>query len=131
MTTFFGVAARNDREFFEHDMIALDKTRESEARLLNTFRGIQAEDVIFLKDFTPQSGLKVKAVGISLSSFASEDDLEIRFPVEWIWMGEKFIDQANEELALCGDALYEEHNILVQREILDMLPSKFQIPLPL
>ena len=127
MTTFFGMDAHHEGKFLEHGMICLDKSRGAEARWLHTFRGMKTEDVVFLKSFTPQSGLKVTAIGLSLSSFADENDVEICFPVEWMWMGEKLIEQANEELALCGNAFYEEHNIFSQRKIMDLLPGKLQL----
>ncbi|MDO8413575.1 MAG: hypothetical protein Q7S51_07290 [Gallionellaceae bacterium] len=128
MTTFFGIEAAQEEKFLEHGRVVLDKTRHSE--VLNTFRSIRTEDIVFIKNFTPHTGLKVKAIGLSLSSFARENSTEISFPVEWVWTGETLIGQVDEELASCSNAFYEEHNILAQRKIMDLLPDQSAQPIP-
>jgi len=42
-----------------------------------------------------------------------------------VWQGEKALDNFDEELSLCGNGLYEEHNIVVQREVANLLPEKY------
>ena len=126
MTAFFGIDEHNSEKFFEQGVVCIDNSVEKEAVLFKTFQSIRTEDIVFIKSFT-QAGLKVKAVGVVLSSFPTENELGMCIPVEWIWKGEKFMEQFGEELAHCSDTLYEEYNILVQREIIDLLPGRFQL----
>jgi hypothetical protein len=37
-------------------------------------------------------------------------------------------ENTDEELLTCGESIYEEHNISVQKEIIDLLPEMYQIP---
>jgi hypothetical protein len=89
---------------------------------------IKHEDIVFIKQCSPQSSLHIMAVGIVQSDFPTAGEDEVCLPVEWVWQGEKVLDNLDEVLALCGEPLYEEHNIMVQREIIDLLPAKYQLP---
>lgn len=126
MTTFFGIDEHNSESFFKQGVVCIHNSIEKEAVLFKTFQSIRTEDIVFIKNYT-QAGLKVKAVGVVLSSFPTENELGVCIPVEWIWKGEKLMEQFGEELAHCRDTLYEEYNILVQREIIDLLPGRFQL----
>ena len=126
MTAFFGIEEHNSEKFAQQGVVCIDNSIKKGAGLFKTFQKIRTEDIIFIKNFT-QAGLKVKAVGVVLSGFLTENELGVCIPVEWIWKGEKLIEQFGEELAHCRDALYEEYNTLVQREIIDLLPARFQL----
>ena len=128
MSAFFGIDANNAESFLEHGVVCIPDSEGRAAALLNTFHSIRAADVIFIKSCTSQTGLRVKAAGVVSSSFATESELGLCIPVEWVWTGDKLIENVGEEWTLCSDAIYEEHNILVQREIVDLLPSRFQLP---
>ena len=128
MTAVFGIDSYNAETFLKRGFVCVDKAGEKGEVALNTFRCIRAEDIIFIKQFTPQAGLQVKAAGIALSSYANESDAEVCIPVEWVWQGEKQIDEFDETCSRCGDSFYEEHNITVQREIMDLMSGKLQLP---
>ncbi len=128
MTSFFGIDERHAEGDIGPGVVCMDKTDPEESGLLGTFRRIATEDVVFIKHYTPQTGLTVKAIGIVLSSFATEDDKGICIPVEWIWKGDKFLEQLSEELLHCTEPVYEEFNILVQREIIDLVPDRLALP---
>lgn len=128
MSAVFGIDAHNAEAFLSRGFVCVDKTSQQECAALNTFRSIRAADIIFIKDFTPQTGLRISAAGIALSGYASENDAEVCIPVEWVWRGKKMIDDFDEKCSRCGDPFYEEHNITVQREIIDLMPSKLQLP---
>lgn len=128
MTTFFGIDERHTESDLAHGVACMDKSDPGESALLNTFRRIATEDVVFIKHYTPETGLDVKAVGIVLSTFATEDEKGICLPVEWIWKGEKHLEQLGDELHHCSEPLYEEFNILVQREIIDLVPDRLELP---
>ena len=124
MLAIFGVDALNAETFLNHGFVCVDKSIEQELLVVNTFRSIKAEDIIFIKDFTPQTGLRVKAAGIALSSYPAEIDSEVRIPVKWVWRGVKFIDEFNEKYSRCGDPFYKERSITVRREIIDLMSGK-------
>ncbi len=130
MSAVFGIDidADNADTFLKRGFVCVDKASEKEEVVLNTFRSIRAEDIIFIKSFNPQIGLHVKAAGIVLSGYPAEIDSEVCIPVKWVWQGEKLIGEFDEKFSRCGDLLYEEHNITVQREIIDLMPGKLQLP---
>lgn len=128
MTTFFGIDERYAEGDIGPGVVCMDKTDPAEAELIPTFRRIATEDVVFIKHYTPQTGLNVKAVGVVQSSFATEDDKAICLPVEWIWKGDRFLEQLGEEQLHCAEPVYEEYNILVQREIIDLAPDRLELP---
>lgn len=128
MSALFGIDAHNAETFLDRGVVCVDKTSEKEALVLKTFRTIRAEDIIFIKDFTPQLGLQVNAAGVVLSVYPVESDSEVCIPVEWVWRGKKVIEEFDEKCLHCGDPLYEEHNITVQRAIIALMPGKLQLP---
>lgn len=128
MTAVFGIDAHNAEAFLNSGFVCVDKASKEEEEVLKTFHSIRAEDIIFIKHFTPQGGLKVKAAGIALSSYPDETDAAVCIPVKWVWRGVKFIEEFDEKCSRCGDPFYEEHNITVQREIIDLMPDSLQIP---
>jgi hypothetical protein len=127
MSAFFGMDAQGSEEFLNHGSVCMDKTTERETVLLTTFRGIRTEDIIFIKNFSPETGISIKAVGVVLSGLATENESTLCMPVEWCWRGEKHIEVSSEEYSHCNDYIYEEYNIWIQREILQLLPKKFQL----
>lgn len=88
-------------------------------------RQFGAEDVIFIKTFSPQSGLKVKAVGIVLPGIIPKSDFCDRIPVQWLWKGNKVIDDLDDNCPDRNESIYEEFNPWVQREIMDLLPVNY------
>ena len=63
-----------------------------------------------------------------MSSYPAEIDTEVCIPVKWVWRGVKLIEELDEKCSRCSDLFYEEHNITVQREIIDLMPGKLQLP---
>lgn len=128
MATFFGIEERNAQGFIDKGIVCLPHAPDGKPELNSIVSAIKNEDVVFIKHCTPQTGLHIKAIGIVQSDFPVESDAGVCLPVEWVWRGEKAIAKYDETLPFCGDALYEEHDILVQREIINMLPQKYQLP---
>ena len=129
MSAVFGIDAHNAETFLSRGFVCVDKASEKAEIAMKVFRSIRTEDVIFIKDFSPQAGLTIKAAGIALSSYPAEINSEVCIPVEWVWRGKKLIDEFDEKCSHCGDLLYEEHNIMVQREIIELIPDKLQLPI--
>lgn len=128
MTAIFGIEECNAQGFLDKSIVCLPHSSDGKSDLHSIVSAIKNEDIVFIKHCTPQSSLHIKAVGVVQSDFPTESDLGICLPVEWVWQGEKVLENFGEELSLCGNALYEEHNIVVQREIINLLPEKYQLP---
>ena len=128
MTTFFGIEEHNAQGFLDKSIVCLPRSPDGKSDLHSIVSAIKNEDIVFIKHCAPQSSLHIKAIGVVLSDYPTESDLGICLPVEWVWQGEKVLENFGEILSLCGNALYEEHNILVQREIINLLPEKYQLP---
>ncbi len=128
MTAFFGIEEHNAQGFLDKSIVCYPKLPDGKPDLHSIVSAIKNEDIVFIKHCTPQSSLHLKAVGIVLSDYPTESNLGICLPVEWVWQGEKVLEDFDEVLSLCGNALYEEHDIMVQREITNLLPEKYQLP---
>lgn len=127
MTAFFGIDARNAQGFIDNSTVCLPHAPDGKFDLHAVVSPIKHEDLVFIKQCTPQSSLHIQAIGVVQSDFPTRAGAEVCLPVEWVWQGEKVLDHLDEVLSLCGEALYEEHNIMVQREIIDLLPEKHQL----
>jgi len=128
MTAIFGIEECNAQGFIDKDIVCYPHSPDGKLDLHGIVSAIKNEDIVFIKHCTPQSSLHIKAVGVVLSDYPTESDLGICLPVEWVWQGEKVLENFGEVLSLCGNALYEEHNVLVQREIINLLPEKYRLP---
>lgn len=128
MTAIFGIEECNAQGFIDKGIVCYPHSPDGKSDLHGVVSAIKNEDIVFIKHCTPQSSLHIKAVGVVLSDYPTESDLGTCLPVEWVWQGEKILESFDEVLSLCGNALYEEHNVLVQREIINLLPEKYQLP---
>lgn len=91
--------------------------------LHNLLRDIGIGDIVFLKSFTPQSGLTIKSVGIvtGRGPVHTEGHLGWGVPVMWRWQGEERLGHLNDKYAARTMTLFEEHNPDVQRRVVDLL----------
>jgi len=128
MTAFFGIEEQNAQGFLEKKIVCLPRSPDGKPDLHGIVSPIKNEDIVFIKHCKPQSTLHIKAIGVVLSDYPTESDLGICLPVDWVWRGEKVLENFDEVLLLNGAPLYEEHNILVQKEIINLLPEKYQMP---
>jgi hypothetical protein len=128
MAAFFGIDELKSQGFIDKSVVCFPLTRDGKTDLHAVASPIQNEDIVFIKHCTPQLSLHIKAVGIVQSNYPTESDFGTCLPVKWVWQGEKVPVNTDEVLSLCGEALYEEFNISVQREIIDLLPEKYRLP---
>lgn len=128
MTAFYGIEEQNAQGFLEKKIVCLPCSPDGKPDLHSIVSAIQNEDIVFIKHCKPRSTLHIKAIGVVLSDYPLESELGICLPVDWVWQGEKVMENFEEVLLLNGNPLYEEHNILVQREIINLLPAKYQMP---
>jgi len=128
MSAIFGIEECNAQGFIDKGIVCYPRSPEGKLDLHSIVSSIKNEDIVFIKRCTPESSLYIKAVGVVLSDYSTENDLGICLRVEWVWQGEKVLDNFDEVLSLCGNSLYEEHNVMVQREIINLLPEKYKSP---
>ncbi len=128
MTAFFGFEEHGTQGFLEKSIVCYPHPPGGKPDLHTIVSAIRKEDIVFIKHCAPQSSLQVKAVGVVLSDYPAGGNPDVCLPVEWVWQGEKVLDDLGEVLSLCGNALYEEHNVLAQREIINLLPEKYRLP---
>jgi len=48
---------------------------------------------------------QIKVIGVVLSDYATESDHGICLPVDWVWQGEKVLENIGEVLLLCGNPM--------------------------
>lgn len=128
MTAFFGIEEHNAQDFLDKNIVCIPCSPDGKPDLHSIVSAIKNEDIVFIKHCKPQSTLHIKAIGVVLSDYPTESEIGICLPVDWVWQGEKVMENFGEVLLLSGNPLYEEHNILVQREIINFLPEKYQMP---
>ena len=127
MAAIFGIDEHNSQGFIDNSVVCLPHSPDGKFALHSTVSPIQNLDIVFIKQCSAQSSLHIKAIGVVQSSFPINVEAEVCLPVEWVWQGEMVLDNLDEVLAQCGEPLYEEHNIMVQRAIIDLLPMKYQV----
>lgn len=127
MSAIFGFEERVAQGFIEKGVICLPHTPDGKLDVHNTVASIKNEDIVFIKHTQPSS-LQVKAIGVVTSDFPVENDADFCLPVDWVWLGKKEIDHFDEKLLASDQVFYEEHDILVQREILELLPDAYCLP---
>ena len=128
MAAFFGIDELKAQGFIDNRVICVPHMPSGKMDLHAVVSPIKNADIVFIKQGTPQSGLHIKAIGIVRSDYPVESVLGVCLPVDWVWQGEKVPENLDEIPALCGEALYEEHNITVQRGIIDLLPERYRLP---
>jgi len=128
MAAFFGIDELKAQGFIDRHVVCLPHSPDGKIDLHSVVSPIKNEDIVFIKHCTPEFTLHITAIGVVKSDYPIESDLGICLPVEWVWQGEKVPENFDETVSLCAEDLYEEHNILVQKEIIDLLPDKFKLP---
>ena len=77
MTAFFGIEERNAQSFFDNSIVCLPRSPDGKADLHSIVSAIKNEDIVFIKNCTPQSSLHIKAVGVVQSDYSTKRDLGI------------------------------------------------------
>lgn len=128
MTAFFGIDELKAQDLIDKNVVCFPHSPDGKLDVHGIVSSIKNEDIVFIKHCTQQFSLHIKAVGVVQSDYPTESDLGVCLPVKWVWQGEKVLENIDETLLLCREELYEEHNILVQKEIIDLLPEKYRLP---
>lgn len=126
MAAFFGIEERDAQGFVDRHTVCLPHSPEGMTDLHYIVSPMRKEDIVFIKHCARPFDLHIRAVGVVQSDYADKRMPEVCLPVEWVWQGDKLVESCDEAMPLCGKPLYEEHNIQVQREIIDLLPDGFK-----
>lgn len=128
MTAFFGIEERDAHLFIDNNIVCYPHSADGKPDTHAIVSSIRSSDIVFIKRCTPESSLHIKAIGVVRSDYSTEGEQGVCLPVDWLWQGEIDLENVDEVLSLCGNPLYEEHNISVQRAIIDLLPEPYQMP---
>lgn len=128
MAAFFGIDEFNAQNFIGRSMLCLPKKADGKLDLHAVVSPIRNQDIVFIKHCASDSSLHIKAVGVVQSNYLTESSSGTCMPVKWVWQGEKVPLNVDEVVPLNSELFYEEHNIMVQREIFDLLPDEYQLP---
>lgn len=127
MATFFGIEETNTQELLEKNMVCIPRTPDGKLDLHNIVSPLKREDVVFIKHCVTQNILQIKAIGVMKSDYPAQEKFGMCMPVEWVWQGEKVLKNFDEFLSARNDLFYEEHDIIVQRELNNLLPDKYHL----
>ena len=127
MSAFFGIEENQAQGFIEQGIVCLPNTPSGHTNLHGIVGHMRAEDIVFVKHCTHSESLHVKAVGIVHSDYHADQKTTLCLPVEWVWQGDKVIENTDENMPFCNDPFYEEHNIVAQHEIIALLPTRFRL----
>src|SRR5664279_4253216 len=99
MAAFFGIDEHNAQGFIDNSIVCLPHTSDGTFELHSVVSPMRNEDLVFIKQCSPRSAMHIKAVGIVQSNFPTTVDTEVCLPVEWVWQGEKVLENFDEVLA--------------------------------
>lgn len=122
----FGVGAYYGRDvsndFLEQGCVCIGWTEDDAPPAHAILRHLRAGDVIFIKSFTPNDGLTIKAVGlVSVGRVRPFGDLGDGVPVRWVWNGEERVGRLNDKWPVRTVTIYEEYHPDVQNRVMDLL----------
>jgi len=126
MATIFGIEESEAQGFIDKSIFCLPQSSFGKPDIHGTVAPIKSEDIVFIKH-SIANGLNIKAIGVVRSDAPIDKADRVCMPVEWVWRGNKTLVDFEEVQTLHNEALYEEHDILVQREIINLLPEEFQM----
>lgn len=127
MSAVFGIDEQDVTISRDHRAVYMNRIAADGTDMLHALHHVSPEDIVFLKHYTHQDGLDVSAIGVVESHCPQRWSELACFPVHWVWEGKFHIRNPDEENCLRSKALYEEYDIEVQRELLDLMPEGFKL----
>jgi len=97
MTAFYGIEEHNAQGFLENKIVCIPRSPDGKPDLHSIVSPIKNEDIVFIKHCQPRSILHIKAIGVVLSDYPTESDLGSCLPVDWVWQGEKVLENYDEK----------------------------------
>lgn len=125
----FGVGAYwDDRDdmvqaFLQQRCACIGWSREDAPTLYEILEKVRIGSIVYLKSFNPNTGLRIKAVGVvngpTFQTSLSNDSLR----VAWVWIGEDLVGAINDKYTARTCTIYEEHNPVIQERVVGLLLS--------
>jgi len=130
----FGIGAYHDHDvtpdFLKQHCACVGWKEEQAPPAHGLLRALRTGDIIFIKAFTPEAGLTIKAVGVVQEGRVREyNDLGSGVPVRWVWNGEKRIGKLDDKWPVRSVTIYEEYHPEVQGAVLKLLLGAANRPL--
>lgn len=123
MSAVFGIDEHETTFSPDHRTVYMRRSAVDGTDVLRALRQVFPEDIVFLKHYTPQGGLDVTAIGVVQPCHPRGGHEIACVPVRWVWEGNCHIENPEEVNSLRSRALYEEYDIEVQRELLELMPE--------
>ena len=124
----FGIGAfyKEDvsEDFLVNDCACIGWSEEKAPPAHAILRHLRTGDIIFIKSFTPGSGLTIKAVGLVEDGRVrnyEEFSLGQGVPVRWVWDGEERVGKLDDKWPVRTVSIYEEYHPRVQKLVMDLL----------
>lgn len=88
---------------------------------------ITVGDLIYIKSHPPDTGLRIKAVGIVVDAEVKKvKNLGMGVKVKWIWQGDEFIGKIDDKYNVRNITLYEEFNPDVQKKVIQLILKRMK-----
>lgn len=138
MTTMaiFGIGAYYDGtrdmtdEFVDQGWACVGWSVQDAPALHRIVGHIKVGDLIYIKSFNPRVGLKIKAVGIVVSTevdIPPEQLGQRGVQMDWVWRGSFLVGRIGDKYNVRGNTLFEEFNPQVQNLVIDALRGRNEI----
>ena len=122
----FGIGAYYNRDvsnnFLEQGCACVGWSEENAPPAHAILRHVRVGDIIFIKSFTPNDGLTIKAVGLvregRVRTFGGLGD---GIPVRWVWNGEVRLGRLDDKWPVRTVTIYEEYHPDVQNRVMELL----------
>jgi hypothetical protein len=89
---------------------------------------IKTGDIIYIKKYPANEGLTIKAIG----TVAEDKLIQVRglgqacLKMKWVWVGEDYLGLIDDKYVVRLCTLYEEYNPMVQKKIIELMPSSLK-----
>jgi hypothetical protein len=123
----FGIGAHYDvgdvtEQFVSGSLACVGWSEQDAPPAHAILRQLRTGDIIFIKSFTPQGGLSIKAIGIVMEGQVRDiESLGSCVPVRWVWTGHEHIGKLEDKWPVRSVTIYEEHHPTVQAKVIDLL----------
>jgi|SRR2546427_70397 len=125
----FGMGAfwddRDDmvERFLREGCACIGWSRADAPTLYEILARVHIGSIVYLKSFNPQSGLRIKAVGIVTAKGVPTSLNEESLRVAWIWTGEDIVGAITDKYPVRTLTIYEEPNPDIQARVVGLLLS--------
>lgn len=125
----FGIGAfwenRDDMvpEFLRQHCACIGWSREDAPTLYDILEQVRIGSIVYLKSYNPQSGLRIKAVGIVTGTHMTTSLSNESLAVSWLWTGEDLVGMVDDKYPVRTCTIYEEPSREIQERVVSLLLS--------